>query len=248
MNTIENDTIPIGFRTLFIITNDTFNAQSETVSIDINVQSRNDEPEIVINDMLQFVEGSTSIEIATPHILSLMDEEQHGISKLTVTLVGVNGGLDEEDSLVLRLIETNLLETLETNHTYISTSDPGTVQDYEDFLRSIRYINEAVEPTYYVNLTSKELLERRIVIEITDDGPIKSTAVYTIMINITLRNDEKPVIRINLVDTGCLATYPEGLSSQYSKRDTSSLNRLHRRLQNKRRSNIAGLVSVNTVK
>ena len=230
-----------------IAATDTSEAQSETVSIYIDVQNRNDPPEISINDMLQFTEGSPSIAIATSYILSLMDEEQNNISKINVTLVSVNGKLDTGDSFAFRSIQTTLLNTVEVFPTYISTSDPGTVEEYEDFLRSIRYINEEVEPTYYVNSTSNELLMREIIIEITDNAPSPSTAVYAISINITLINDEKPAIRIHLTDSSCYATYPMGQPSKYSKRDTYSFNRLHKRLHNKRRSNIAGLVCMKTI-
>ena len=236
-----NDSIVSGIRNISIQAMDVYGFNSEQIDIFIDVQTRNDEPELIVNDMLQFTEGSTSIEIATPHMLALMDEEKNGISELCVTLNGVNGPLDEDEFLILRTTQTRLLDSLVYEPRNICTTDEGSVEDYEDFLRSIRYINQEDEPSYYVN-GSKTRLVREIVVKITDNGSIPSTATHRIEVMITLVNDNKPLISINVVNSSCIANHPFTEASRYSKRDTDWISRLHKRLQNNRRKNTPGLV------
>lgn len=239
MNKIQDDSIVNeGQKIVRIVANDTDNAQSEVVEIVITLSKTDDQPEFEINDIIEFTEGSTSVEIATPEILSLMDEEEDDIASISVQLYATNGAVDNEDSLIYR---SKTLIPTELNRTHITLNQTTTIEDAEEFLRSIRYINQADEPTYYANVTRKEILRRIILVTFTPVGG--ETRKYDIDVNITLVNDKKPTILIGLHDDICNSSRPSEHLSIYSKRDTSSFTKLQRRLYNKRRnSNIPGLV------
>ena len=182
-----------------------------------------------------------SIEIVTLHLLDLIDEEMDNISSINVTLSATNGELDELEYIFLRTPLIPLLDFAKVTQTSITINANGTVEEYENILRAIRYINQEDEPTYYANATTSEVLERKITITITDSDEKPSTAVHYIAINITLINDNRPVININVNDLSCLAVYP-GEKSNVVKRDTQWAGKVRRRLQNKRRNNIPGVV------
>lgn len=240
LNKIQNDAIiDEGLKTVLIMANDTHDAESDIVEIIITLTATDDQPVFVINDIIDFTEGSTSVDIATPEILSLMDEENDDIESLSILLYATNGIIDEEDSLVYR---SKKFIPDDFNRTHIIYNQSASIEDFEEFLRSVRYINQADEPTYYANATSKEILKRMIRVTFTPDNGKEQ--IYDIPINITLVNDEKPMILIGLYNNTCNASHPTGQSSKYSKRDVHFLfNKLHKRLYNKRRiDNVSGLV------
>ncbi len=213
-------------------------AESDSVDIYIDIQTSNNETSEDIVDTLQFTEGSTSIAIATPIVLELIREENDGISKLTVLLDATNGDLDDGDRLFLHPHQQ--YDTEENTNVSLIISSLESLDEYIDFLMSVRYINEEDEPTYFTSNGAEELT-RQVVIQVTSNGTPSSQTTYHLLINMTLINDGKPIISIALFDQGCLATYPV---NQNSKRDVYSSGRLLKILQRKRRSTTTRMVGV----
>ena len=225
--------------TVSIIAIDEQGVESDSVDIYIDILTSNNETsEDTLNnetivDTLQFTEGSTSIAIATPILLELIREENDDISELTVVLDAINGDLDDGDKLFLHTDQQ--YNTEENTSLSLIISSLESLDEYINFLQSIRYINEEDEPTYFTSNGADELT-RQVVIQVTSNGTPSSQTTYRLLINMTLINDGKPIISIALFDEGCLATYPVNQSLQHSKRDVYSSSRLLKLLQKKRRS------------
>ena len=215
------------------------------MTISIAVSERNDEPSVTIDEIIQFTEGSKSVDIVTLHLLDIIDEEMNNISSINITLTATNGDLDEEDIIFIRTPFYPLITYADVTNRSVYISFEGTVEQFEEVLKSIRYVNQEDEPTYYVNVTSKEKLERVIIVQIIDNNATHpSLAEHHIMINMTLVNDNAPVIKLNLTNSSCLTSYP-GVVNNLQRRDVQSFGtRLKRRLHLKRKTNdVLGLVS-----
>lgn len=233
-----NNSVLNGIRTASFYALDSLGGSSQTLTVYVDVSERNDEPDVQIDETIYFTEGSTSIDIVTLHLVDIMDEELNNISRINVTLTATNGALDPLDEIFVRTPFPFILFT-EIQENQIVIEMEGTHEEYEEVLRSIRYVNQEDEPTYYANITTREILQREVIIALTDDNATHpSVAVHRIMINLTLINDNAPVITINTTDTKCLAVPP---ASSLQKRDTSATmsfsTKFHRRrLQLKRKS------------
>lgn len=185
-----------------------------------------------------------SKHIITLHLISIMDEELNNISSINVTLTATNGELDEGDNIFVRSINNPFIDkAIRTRHSIYIPCE-GTVNEFEDVLRSIFYLNEEDEPTYYVNAISKEKLRREIVIELTDNNITHpATAIHRILVNITLINDHTPNITLKLTNSSCLVSYPGSINKRNTRFAASSHSQ--RRLQVKRKgSSIHGMVSI----
>lgn len=219
------------------------------MTISIAVSERNDQPSVTIDEIIQFTEGSKSVDIVTLHLLDIIDEEMNNISSINITLTATNGDLDEEDIIFIRTPFYPLITYADVTNRSVYISFEGTVEQFEEVLKSIRYVNQEDEPTYYVNVTSKEKLERVIIVQIIDNNATHpSLAEHHIMINMTLVNDNAPVIKLNLTNSSCLTSYP-GVVNNLQRRDVQSFGtRLKRRLHLKRKTNdVLGLVSFFTM-
>eukprot|EP00118_Oscarella_pearsei_P017997 m.181762 g.181762 ORF g.181762 m.181762 type:complete len:990 (+) comp39278_c1_seq51:4155-7124(+) len=98
---------------------------------------------------------------------------------------------------------------LETEGVVSNQSDAAALDDaYEDFVASIRFINNKDEPTLYCddgqgNITK---FERQTMVIITDNGSPPQSAVITTTINIQTINDHKPTFIFYLsLNDSCLA-------------------------------------------
>lgn len=184
------------------------------------VRSRNDEPDVTIDEVLQFTEGSSSVYIIRLDLIKIIDEEMDNIASMNVTLAATNGALDDEESILLQSDPLCNKEDITQYSIYIPCE--GTVSQYEEVLRSIKYINEKDEPTYYANAATREKLQRVITIKLTDNNETSpSTAVHHILVNLTLVNDNVPNITLGLTDTSCEAIRPGG--SGINKRSARSV-------------------------
>ena len=218
------------------------NSSSEMLMVYIDVTERNDEPDVQIDETIHFTEGSKSIQIVTLHLIDIMDEEMDNISRINVTYAATNGKLDTNEQIFIHGL-ASLFQFADVTFNQILIEKEATFEEYEDVLRNIRYVNQEDEPTFYANVTTREILQREVIIALTDNNATHpSVAVHRIMINLTLVNDKVPVIVINTTNTSCLAvppTVPPVNTPQ--KRDTLAVApfsaKIHRRrLQLKRKS------------
>ena len=220
------------------------------MTISIAVSERNDQPSVTIDEIIQFTEGSKSVEIVTLHLIDIIDEEMNNITSINITLTATNGDLDEEDKIFIRTpSHPPITNAANVTNRLVYIPFEGTVEQFEEVLKSIRYVNQEDEPTYYVNVTSREKLNRVIIVQIIDNNATHpSLAEHHILINMTLVNDNAPVINLNLTSSSCLTSYP-GVINNLQKRDMHSFGtRLKRRLQLKRKTNdVLGLVSFSTI-
>ena len=243
INLLHNNSVSTGTRIITVQINDTSAASSQLVTVSLYVSNRNDEPALKIDATIQFTEGATSIDIVTLHLVDIIDEEMNNISSINVTLTATNGKLDEGDVIFIRTPYHPLIDLAEVTNRSVFLSTEGSVEQYEGVLRSILYVSLEDEPTYYINTTSKEKLNREIIVQITDNNPTHpSVAEHRIAINMTLINDNVPVI--NITNSSCLTSYP-GINFVDKRSVNFRANHFkQRRLKLKRKSNIPlGLVS-----
>ena len=213
---LTNNSISNNTRTIRLWVEDIYGLTSDVVTISLVVKIRNDEPDVKIDETIHYTENALSIAIVTQHLLDIVDEEMHNISSMNITLVALNGKLDEGDIIFLRSPKTALSQAAELMPKQVYVNYTATVEDYEEFLRSVRYINEEEEPTYLANVTTREVLNREVLLQITDSAPSPSTAIHRIKINLTLINDNKPVVSLNVANGSCLSSYPGGSISKRS--------------------------------
>ena len=181
-----------------------------------------------MDHMLMFMEDGFSVPIALQHVLSLGDEEDNNITRVTIRLEAVNGKLDPTDTLFPRtpiasLFLDNLLQPLTGMLIDISFNDSVSSDLYEMVIESVYYANEAEEPTLY-NTTGSPLV-RIITISVYDsrfdsqlvdaDGRVSMGVTnITIGVNIEPINDNAPRIVLR-AEPGCASTVA-GMSSQSS--------------------------------
>ena len=195
---------------------------SSGITIMLAVRSRNDEPDVTIDEVLQFTEGSSSVYIIRLDLIKIIDEEMDNIASMNITLAATNGALDDEESILLQSDPLCNKETTTRYSIYIQCE--GTVSEYEEVLRSIKYINEKDEPTYYANAATREKLQRVITIKLTDNNETSpSTAVHHLLVNLTLVNDNVPNITLGLTGTSCEANRPGGSRPGINKRSARSV-------------------------
>lgn len=226
-----------GQRSIIITANDTFSYSSQQLTFSINVGDRNDAPVVNLGAgdemdfMITFTENGSSIPIVLSHLVSIMDEENHNISRLTVELFSPNGVLNDTDAIFLRSpLALQFIEDFRippTTH-LIDISLNATTATYRDALLSIFYVNEEDEPALF-NATGDDLL-RVIRITIYDDNflpegqsPNRSSnfddnfgvGVSTIRVGVTIRpvNDHAPRILLRAEPDGC-ATFSSGTTAQ----------------------------------
>ena len=236
LNAFTNNSVADGNRTVQLRVTDSAGAISNTVTVIVVVEDRNDEPTVMIDDSITFEEGGNSIEIVTQHLVDIMDEEMNNISSIDITLSSPNGQLDQNERLFLRTPLFPMLLDAMVTRTQITLDAEGTVEQYEEVLRAVRYINQEDEPTCFVN--GEERLQRVLTVMITDNNPVTpSTVTHIIGISITLINDNAPRL---VLRSDCPGPLPVGIfsSSPFTslhKRDTSSL-KPHRMLQLKKKA------------
>ncbi len=233
-------------RTITITANDTSEAISNPLPITINVLFRNDGPVLNIGAgpnmdfTITFVEGDFSTPIVLQHVLTLMDEENHNISRVTIQLSALNGDLDASDILIPRtpfpmLFVDNLFQPLTDTTIDIATNGSMPPELYRSIIGSVYYSNDADEPTLF-NATGSPLI-RMITISIYDerfdplavdsDGSISMGVTnVTVGVVITPVNDHAPVITLRAEPAGCATSGSSGGSSssgvlQRARRSTS---------------------------
>ena len=191
---------------------------------------------------------------ALSHLIDIMDEELHNISRLRVELISTNGQLDPSDSIFLRSpMSLPFLNHFVSppNRTYIEISLNASINLYEQALRAIYFDNAELEPTIF-NATGENVtltnLTRVVVLSITDTNFAEpgvdvsdianadlgtSTTTIRIGINIQPINDNRPRIRILGEPQGC-ATSSENLTDTEAgtvrrRRDLRAASRIRRR-------------------
>ena len=187
---------------------------------------RNDAPSVDIggganaNLNINFTENGASIPIVLPHLLSIMDEEGHNISRLTVELVAPSAdtNLDPTDAIFLRSPQAiQFIENLLTPPT-VTRIDIGlnaTTATYREALLSFFYDNAEDEPTLFrrevvITLYDNNFLPNGITSDPNsnfDDDLGVSRTVLRVGIEIIPVNDNAPRILIRAQPDGC------GLSS-----------------------------------
>lgn len=253
-NLLPNNTVSSGVRTISLQVSDIERLFSQTITIRLEVTERNDEPDARLDNVLDFVEGTSSVRILTSTVIRIMDEELNNISSINVTLTATNGELDTAEYIFIHQSRTPVTDKAISPPPFTNIYIPceGTVSQYEEVLRAIHYVNQADEPTYYANATSREKLIREIIIELKDDNVTQpATAVHRVLVNITLINDNTPVISLNVTNSSCLVmTYPgnNGINKRSIRATTYNSKvvplRLQRKLQVKRKAkSIIGMVS-----
>ena len=170
---------------------------------------------------------TASISTAFSHLIDIVDEEMHNISRLTVELISTNGNLDTTDSIFLRspmsLPFINNFASPPTT-TFIDIALNSSLSIYEQALRAVYFDNSEIEPTIF-NATGANLT-RIVVINITDanfaDSAVDrndvfnadlgtSTTTIRIGINIQPINDNRPRIRLLAIPEGC-ATHLDSMT------------------------------------
>ena len=216
-----------GRRTIRITVNDTEHLSSQEITAHIDVGDRNDAPSINIgagNGMdlnLTFQEEGASIPIVLSHLVSIMDEENHNISRLTAHLISTNGELDPSDAIFLRsplgLQFTDDFRIPPTTR-LIDISLNASRSTYRDALLSIHYDNAEREPTLFNSMGSP--LIREVIITVYDDNFLSvgastdqssnfdnelgvSRTVLRVGITIEPMNDNAPRILIRAEPEGC---------------------------------------------
>ena len=222
VNLIQDNSITNGVRNITLQVTDIGGLYSSGITIMLAVRSRNDEPDVTIDEVLQFTEGSSSVYIIRLDLIKIIDEEMDNIASMNITLTATNGALDDGEFLFPQSASRLLNKATITDYSIYILCE-GTVSEYEEVLRSIKYINEEDEPTYYANTATREKLQRVITIKLTDNNATSpSTAVHHILVNLTLVNDNIPNITLGLTDT-CEASRPGGSRPGINKRSARSV-------------------------
>lgn len=237
---LKNNSITNGVRNITLQITDIGGLDSSFLMITLTVRSRNDEPNVAIDEIIQYTETPPNetpenIHIVTLHLVSIMDEEMDNISSINITLTATNGALDENEQIYIAG-SNDLLDKAIPTPTSIYIPCEGTVTEYVQVLRSIKYVNYEDEPTYYANSATREKLQRIIIVELTDNNATSpSTATHRILINLTLINDNAPSISLRFTDDSCAVSRPGG--SGVNRRSTRSVrsNPSQKRLQIKRK-------------
>lgn len=225
-NNHSTNRVTDGTRTITISANDTGSLPSNDVRVVIHVGDRNDAPAVNLgagegmNLNITFVENGASIPIVLPHLVSIMDEENHNISRLTAELVATNGQLDASDAIFLRspralqfIDDFRIPPTMTLIDIYLN----ATTATFTDALLSIYYDNAEAEPTLYVNNT---LLIREVIITVYDNNFFQadqsndqnsnfdddfgvSRTMLRVRVSIEPINDNRPRIVIRAEPDGC---------------------------------------------
>ncbi len=216
-----------GRRRITLSVNDTEQLSSDIITVEIDVGDRNDAPSIDLgagqgmNLNVTFVENGLSVPIVLPHLLDVMDEENHNISRLTVELRATNGELDQTDAIFLRsplaLQFVNDFRT-EPTTTLFDISLNATTATYREIFLSIFYDNNELEPTLFTSNGS--LLNREVLITVYDNNFFRNgemntedsnfddnfgVGVVMLRVNIMIQtiNDNRPRILIRALPDGC---------------------------------------------
>jgi hypothetical protein len=215
-----------GTRTVTISANDTESLSSNDITLTIHVGDRNDAPAVNLgggegmNLNITFEENSASIPIVLPHLASIMDEENHNISRLTAELVAVNGQLDAGDAIFPRTplaLQFQDDYRVPPNGRLIDISLNATTATFTDALLSIFYDNAEAEPTLFVGNT---LLVREILVTVYDNNFIQGDqsndpdsnfddnfgvghTMLRVRIIVSPINDNRPRIVIRAEPDGC---------------------------------------------
>lgn len=226
-----------GLRTITISANDTEPLTSNQVLATIAVGDRNDAPGVNLGAGegvgldIEFVEEGASVPIVLHHLVSIMDEEGHNISRLTVQLRATNGDLDSGDAIFLRSpLSLQFLDDFRTppTTTLLDISLNDTTCTYTDALLSIYYDNSEAEPTLF-NSDGDRII-REVLITVYDNNFLQegqsdspgsnfddnfgvSRTMARVVVTISPINDNRPRILIAAEPDGC------GVSSAESAED-----------------------------
>lgn len=170
---------------------------------------------------VRFTENGDSVPIVLPHIVSIMDEESHNISRLTAELIATNGELDQSDAIFLRSpLALQFIDDFRTppTTTLLDISLNATTATYTDALLSIFYDNDESEPTLFNSTGS--LLLREVLITVYDNNFLQGgqtsdqtsnfddnfgvgRTMIRAAIEIVPINDNRPRIILRAVPSGC---------------------------------------------
>lgn len=200
---------------------------------------------------ITFTEDGHSIPITQRFLSSLMDEEGHNISRLTVQLLSPNGNLDTMDAIFFRTPGgLSFLSHVDSSTTqFISISLNASADVYLEALNSIHYDNAEEEPTQYNGSEPDGArLMRVIVVTITDTNFIDpntnaidamdadmgvSTTTVRIGIEITPINDNRPQLLINTDPPSCSSDSTDmselAASMDRRRRDLRSVSRIRKK-------------------
>ena len=216
-----------GNRVITITVNDSALLTSNQILATIAVGDRNDGPAVNLGAGegvelgIVFEENGASVPIILPHLVSVMDEEGHNVSRLTVELRATNGELDRGDAIFFRSpLSLQFLDDfrIPPTTTLLDISLNDTTATYTDALRSIYYDNSEPEPTLF-NSDGDRLI-REVLIMINDsnflqDGQSNSAesifddnfglghTMTRVVVTIDPVNDNCPRILINAEPDGC---------------------------------------------
>ena len=164
---------------------------------------------------ITFIENGPSIPIVHPHLLSITDEENHNISRLTVELIA-NGDLDPTDAIFLRSpLALQFIDYFQNRPTtrLLDISLNATTETYKNIVQSIFYDNNENEPTLF-NRNGSTLI-REVIITIYDNNFRRNDYLNTnyddvigvsrisVRIMIQSINDNRPQILIRAEPDEC---------------------------------------------
>ena len=197
----EDNPTDIIARTIEVIADDGTHTSNPSYTI-ITIQTVNDPPILLlstnINSTVTYIEDSPSVLVAPNAQLS--DPDSFSLKQISFRLFQqIDNGFE-----YLVLSDTNGLTISENTPTSLVLSGTKTVLSYLSIIKSIKYINNASEPTE----------GERLVSIIVSDG--EATTEAFVFLNITLRNDP-PVISIttesvSFIENGpAIAVFPDAI-------------------------------------
>ena len=239
-NLLRNDSVQNGQRNVTIVAQDLEGEVSDLIVAYITVMNRNDMPAIDLGGgenmdfTITYIENEPSIAVAVFHLTNLMDEEDNGISSLSIMLLSTNGMLDAGEAIFLRTptaLEIFFDPRNTFTDTFIYVEMNGTTVDYLEILQSLRYVNTEAEPT--LTNAQGENLTREVVIRITDANfGDRSTAEIRVGIEIQPVNDNAPRIYINSLPASCTEDFrDQDIVVTRSRREVRSASKQQRKRQ-----------------
>ena len=237
-NLLTNNSVQSGQRNATITTQDVEGESSNEIVAYITVMSRNDMPIIDLGGgenmdfTITYVENEPSIAVAVFHLTSLMDEEDHDISSLSIRLLSTNGMLDAGEAIFLRTptalpIFFDPRNSFDAMFIYVEMN--GTTADYVELLQLLRYVNPDDEPT--LTNAAGDNITREVVIQITDANfGNRATTEIRVGIEIQPVNDNAPRIFIDSLPASCTEDFrDQGIVVTRSRREVRSASKQRRK-------------------
>ncbi|KAI6650765.1 protocadherin Fat 4-like [Oopsacas minuta] len=183
-NSAPEPAYPVLTRILSVNVNDGAFPSSNMISISLQLLNDNLISLSLLLDSFVFVEGTSSLPIGSLTSISLSDEDKDSyVSSIRISLIDY-----QEPSQEVLMLETPEEIFLSNFSNPIRVDRISTLVEAEDILKSLKYIYS----------TSDEPLPglRMISISLEDSGSQEMMATTTILINVTVINNNPPLIQL----------------------------------------------------